>query len=350
MVPTLVQHALEPAIPSAEATAELTRTCQSFTSAGLVAALESAWSAIRDQHPEVPSAVLVLGSGSSSKPGDGLKLGHFASLRWQQGEQRVAEVLVSGEGLARPAAEVFTTLLHEAAHGLADSRGVKDTSRQGRWHNQRFAQLADELGLNPSKDDKLGWSLCTLRPSTRDTYRSALNAIDAAMGAYRHPDELAQKTRTNNNNGQSLTCACPRRIRVATTTLEEGPILCGLCHSPFLTDDQRDDNDETETVPVYDFGQAPRELATRAQLCAANLRPGQQPIAARLRWRHGTRFAHLYRIDRAEPKRQLTPAQIAATERAKQRRRTCPSCGQHRPYLIPRRLGECLDCAAAGAP
>jgi len=30
---------------------------------------------------------------------------------------------------------------------VADVRGVKDTSQQGRWHNRRFAVLADELGL-----------------------------------------------------------------------------------------------------------------------------------------------------------------------------------------------------------
>jgi hypothetical protein len=35
--------------------------------------------------------------------------------------------------------------VHEAAHGLANTRGVKDTSRQGRYHNKRFRALAEEL-------------------------------------------------------------------------------------------------------------------------------------------------------------------------------------------------------------
>src|SRR5690349_12971067 len=100
---------------------------------------------------------MVLGPGSPAKPGSGLLWGQFASLRWQHGGDRLPEVLVSGEGLNRSAVEVLTTLLHEATHALAYVREVKDTSRQGRWHNQRFATLAGELGLVAAKDDKLGW-------------------------------------------------------------------------------------------------------------------------------------------------------------------------------------------------
>jgi hypothetical protein len=320
----------------------LTRTCQGFTSARLVAALELCWSAIRTRHPQVPAAVVVIGPGSTSKPNDALKLGHFAALRWQHGPDRLPEVLVSGEGLARTPEEVFTTLVHEAAHGLADARSIQDTSRQGRWHNARFAALADELGLIPAKDDRLGWSPCRLPQSTRDTYAAVIDELAAAMGAYRHPDEPLQRTRASNNNGHSLTCACPRRIRVSHTTAEEGPIVCGRCHATFTTEPGPP---SASDLPVYGYGQAPAELATRTQLSLAGLRPGPQPPAARLVWRHGLRAAALYRIDLAAPKRPTTPAQRAATERAMTLRRTCGLCGQIRPYCISRRTRLCLTCA-----
>jgi len=102
----------------------------------------------------------------------------------------LSEVLISGEGLKRSPADVLTTLLHEAAHALAEVRGVKDTSRQGRWHNRHFATLAGELGLVASKDDKLGWSLCILQPATADTYSVVMAELGAAMRAYRHTDDL----------------------------------------------------------------------------------------------------------------------------------------------------------------
>jgi len=111
-------------------------------SAPMVAALETAWAAIRAQHPEVPAAVIVLGAGSIGSAG-GLKLGHFAAMRWADPDQpaaedgsagvRLPEVFVGGEGLARGPADVLGTLLHEAAHALADVRGIKDTCHRLRW-------------------------------------------------------------------------------------------------------------------------------------------------------------------------------------------------------------------------
>lgn len=47
------------------------------------------------------------------------------------------EVLIGGEGLARAVA-VLGTLLHEAAHALCHVSGIKDTSRQGSWHDARL--------------------------------------------------------------------------------------------------------------------------------------------------------------------------------------------------------------------
>src|SRR5919107_819291 len=165
-------------------TTEMTRTCQqqpAFTTAGLLTALEAAWAAIRARHPEVPAAVVIVGSGSPAKGSQSLKWGHFATLRWQSGEQKLPEVLVSGEGLSRTAAEVFTTLLHEATHGLADARGIQDTSRQGRWHNKKFATLAAELGLTAVKDDKLGYSPCTLSEQAAADYAGTITALGQAL-------------------------------------------------------------------------------------------------------------------------------------------------------------------------
>jgi hypothetical protein len=96
-------------------------------SAPMVAALEAAWSAIRGRHPELPAVVVVLGAESIGTAGR-LRLGHFAAMRWQPDPTgqagdaaavRLPEVFIGGEGLARGPVGVLGTLLHEAAHALA---------------------------------------------------------------------------------------------------------------------------------------------------------------------------------------------------------------------------------------
>ncbi|WP_329005805.1 hypothetical protein OHA18_20700 [Kribbella sp. NBC_00709] len=215
--------------------ARLTRKRQDeYTTAELVSALEAAWTAIRTNHKEIPAVVVIVGSGTASKQA---KYGHFAAARWQHGEHALAEVLISGEGLKRPVEEVFTTLLHEAAHALANVREIKDTSRQGRWHNQKFAALASELGLDTTKDPRIGWSPCTLRKETATTYTSVLTELKKALIAYRHPEVTGGQAKKNNNNAIACACQCPRRIRVAKAVLAEGDITCGVCESTFESDE-----------------------------------------------------------------------------------------------------------------
>ncbi len=100
-------------------------------------------------------------------------------------------------------------------------------------------------------------------------------------------------------------------------------------------------------LPTYPYHWAPTELATRRQLRAAGLHPGRQPIAGQILWRRRKqqRVAYLYDIAKAKAKRPLSPAQLAAVARALLARRTCTTCEQVKPYYIPRRYGECLDCA-----
>jgi hypothetical protein len=69
----------------------------------MVAALEGAWSAIRERHPEVPAAVIVLGAGSIGAAG-GLKPGHFAAMRWSDPDRAADEGSMS-HGVRLP--EVF---------------------------------------------------------------------------------------------------------------------------------------------------------------------------------------------------------------------------------------------------
>jgi hypothetical protein len=104
------------------------------------------------------------------------------------------------------------------------------------------------------------------------------------------------------------------------------------------------DLDLPTTPPTYRWGWAPVGLATRRQLASLGLRPGRLSPVAYLEWRHGRRWAALYPIHHAKPKRRATPAQLAALDRAMRARRTCPICGTDTGYVLPTRWGVCIDC------
>jgi hypothetical protein len=198
----------------------------------LVAALEHTWQTIRTHHPDVPDAVLVVASGSEGKR---LNLGHFAPHRWQVNGTDRHEVLVGGEGLHRGPLEVLSTLLHEAAHGLAQARGVQDTSRQGRYHNRRYATLARQLGLEVTTVQPIGWTATTLPDTPAAAYAGQLEELAAALVLWRrqeHPTGSGTRAR----NLLAATCDCGRRIRAAKNTLAEAAILCGRCTQPFQPD------------------------------------------------------------------------------------------------------------------
>lgn len=95
--------------------------------------------------------------------------------------------------------------------------------------------------------------------------------------------------------------------------------------------------------PSFRWLCAPPGYATRRQLRALGLCPGRQPVA-RITWRRGERFAYLYPIHLAVPKRPATPAQLRALARAMAARRTCRTCGQDAGYCLPRTWSSCLDC------
>jgi hypothetical protein len=193
----------------------------------LVAALEHAWGTIRARHPQIPEAVVVVASGGSGRR---LKSGHFAAGRWQQDDNHHPEVLVGGEGLARGAREVLATLLHEAAHGLADARRIPDTSHGGRYHNRRYAALARELGLEVARVQAIGWSATTLPEATATLYAPVLAELEGRLVLWRHQEAAGRAT---SRNLLVCTCGCPRRIRVAPSTLAQAPILCAACDLPF---------------------------------------------------------------------------------------------------------------------
>jgi hypothetical protein len=216
----------------------------------IIAALEAAWKHAQAAMPamQIPDVVIVLGSGTTGRQA---VRGHFAAGRWAQGKTTAHhEVLVAGERLADGPEAVLSTLLHEAAHAGCHALGIEDTSRGGRYHNKRFQAAAESLGLTTDKHPTIGVITTGLADEARDAYLEVLADLAKAIDLYRHSETevralvtvggsagtvAPRNTRKSNNNGRSLACACatPRKIRVAVSTADLGPIVCGICGEVF---------------------------------------------------------------------------------------------------------------------
>lgn len=217
-------------------------------SSALVAACEQAWSDIKGHHPELPDAVIVLGTGIQG--GRLVKLGHWWQSQWLADGHARAEVLLAGEALHLPAEDVMEILLHEAAHGINSARGIKDTSRGGRYHNGRFRTTATEVGLLVERADPYGWAKTSLPPGTVERYGDTIERIkehlriarNLPLGARRSTGDNTERTgaeqaddegRGGTVKNPAAECACGRKMRMADSVLAQGPVVCGLCRSEF---------------------------------------------------------------------------------------------------------------------
>jgi len=211
----------------------------------IIAVLEHAWSQIRTRHPGVPPVVIITGTGRQTR--GYATLGHFGAERWQTTEAesgRLPELFIAGELLAGNGQHsggraVLETLLHEAAHGLAHTRGIKDCSRQNRYHNRRFAALATELGLTaPSvPHPTLGWSMATLDEQAAAGWQDVIDAINTArlphLGALHTAPALAASARAGSRFRVACACEPPRTLSITPKQYETAPLLCGACREPF---------------------------------------------------------------------------------------------------------------------
>ena len=193
----------------------------------IVAALNNCLLAIRSRHADIGNVVLVVGSTGRTK--SGLLHGHFHADTWEA-KNATHEIMLSGESLKRGAEDTLGTLLHECVHVLAHARGIKDTSRQGRFHNAKFKALAEEVGIQVHHDRSIGWSVTTLPKETAKLYRAELTSLRKALKAYRLPASEQAKPKTTIR----LATHTGRKVTVPIKFYEQGGIFDAISGEEFL--------------------------------------------------------------------------------------------------------------------
>lgn len=232
----------------------------------LTEALEQGWKGIQKRHPEIPDVVVVVGPVSLSR-GKADRYGHYAPGRWDVQGNRRHEVLISAEGLNRGARQIFRTLLHESVHASCAARGLKDTSRGGRYHNGTFKAEAESFGLETDQDSVIGCVTPNITDAAASEFSKEIARIESALTLFRReelddeilefayfllallrwlghdvdgrlavsmvPVRKRQKSAAAGNNPVKASCGCGRSIRVFPSVLAEAPITCGNCGEEF---------------------------------------------------------------------------------------------------------------------
>ena len=156
--------------------------------------LEDVYETLRVDTPDLPKVFFKLDHGRTLRA---QVWGHFAPEVWTADGEPRHEIMIASECLAAGAFQVLQTVIHEAVHALAEARGIRETSRQGRYHNRKFVTLAEELGMTydaPKNrnalgklvpDDRIGYSSVVLTEATLEKYADLLTWLQAEITAYR---------------------------------------------------------------------------------------------------------------------------------------------------------------------
>lgn len=117
--------------------------------------------------------------------------------------------------------EVYCKFLHETVHLYCRVHDIKDTSRDGRYHNSRFKEIAERYGLILVKDKKNGHIVIDIKDEVIDQigFKNLRKKLNVAL----------EKESNQKNEGKiqkKFTFECPvcKRKATAPSTMK---LICG---------------------------------------------------------------------------------------------------------------------------
>lgn len=135
------------------------------------------------------------------------------------------EINICAEHLARPFSEICVTLLHEMVHLWNLQNEIKDTSRNGYYHNKNFKNVAEEHGLSIEKHVKCGWTLSSLNNEAKAFIE---NMNEQGFAIYR--SKIPKINKQKKPSSRKYVCPCCGLIIRAT---KEVRVVCADCDIEF---------------------------------------------------------------------------------------------------------------------
>jgi anthranilate/para-aminobenzoate synthase component II len=144
------------------------------------------------------------------------------------------EITISAQALRLPAIEIAGIVYHAVLHARNWYTGVRDVSREGRYHSQEWRETATRAGMDVSKSETSGWSETTLSPGLEAKFLVELGPKDDDFTHFRlDPVKPEAKTRKSQ---VKWSCSLGCKTFWASASVESDPqnIEDGgtWCHHP----------------------------------------------------------------------------------------------------------------------
>lgn len=157
---------------------------------------------------------------------------------WKKKDSETYELNIGAEVLNFPIEETLDTMGHEMVHLYCRENDIRECSRGGTYHNKKFKELAEKIGLDTFHDPKHGWntkggyrmleyaianewSEITLGRSTRTRIQIS---IDTETGEVQETE--TEPTPVNTSSTRKYICPkCKQSIRAT----KDVNIICGDC-------------------------------------------------------------------------------------------------------------------------
>jgi hypothetical protein len=191
----------------------------------ITTALEQAHEIIKNETGAPRATILV----TRALKGAHAHFTHFTP--WESEGVKFNEIALNAESFSLGAEHVLDSLLHEVAHSINFSNGVKDCS-SNQYHNAHFARVAQSLGLKTEEIKGQGHAKTTLSDEAILRWSIPLAIIEQALKITALKGDN-NKPKGRNTNLIKAQCPCENTIRASKGVLEGG-IRCDQCDCNFL--------------------------------------------------------------------------------------------------------------------
>jgi hypothetical protein len=190
----------------------------------LTIALENAHAIIKEE-TNAPKVTILVTRNLKGRKGH---FTHFTPWTTTSGEN-FNEIAFNLEHFTT-ARELLSTLLHEVAHSLNFSNGIKDTSAN-QYHNAKFKTQAEALGLKTIEIKGKGHASTELTEFGANRWSKALAILEQAL-ELTATGEGTEKPKGRNTNLIKAICECEQIIRASATVIKAG-VRCESCEELF---------------------------------------------------------------------------------------------------------------------